>query len=348
MINKKAAVHDKVLGNLSLAALDMTPTAEQTVIMKQSTEGVTVKKSIALPVIMTVLVVSVYMAVAISANLFQWGVIVICTTFVIAVGAVFARWSTERLILRNARRSVILENFANESGLSYSLLVEKPELVGVIFQLGDSSKIRDRFCSDDDTFEVGNYEYTVRHGKSRTTYVYGYLRIKLERKVAHMFLDSIGNNMNIFGNSFSNIPIAMTSDQILSLEGDFDKYFTLYAPAEYEQDALYVFTPDLMALLIDTVADYDAEVIDDQLFIYGSEFNLLDKLVWEKITKIVATVGEKTIDRTDYYADERVGNRRLNVVAEPGKRLRRGISWQTKLAVGFTLIYFIIEILIRQ
>ena len=40
-----------------------------------------------------------------------------------------------------------------------------------------------------------------------------------------------------------------TRTQVLSLEGDFDRYFTLYCPKEYERDALYVFTPDLMALL---------------------------------------------------------------------------------------------------
>jgi hypothetical protein len=266
----------------------------------------------------------------------------------VAIGVILTRWAMERTGMREARRGFIFENFANDNNLSYSMLVEMPEYPGVIFHSGDSRKIRDRLCAKDDSFEVGNYEYTVRSGKTSSTYVYGYLRIKLKRRVAHMLLDSKGNNLNIFGGSFSNLPIEMSKDQVLSLEGDFDKYFTLYAPAEYERDALYVFTPDLMALLIDTVAEYDAEVIDDQLFIYGGEFNLLDSAIWKKITEIIATVGEKTIDRTDYYADERVGSRKLNIIAERGKRLRKGTSWRVIVVTGFVLAYFILQIVIRQ
>ncbi|MDQ2698207.1 MAG: hypothetical protein M3Y46_05380, partial [Actinomycetota bacterium] len=46
-----------------------------------------------------------------------------------------------------------------------------------------------------------------------------------------------------------------------------------------------------------------------------------------RMLRIVDTVGAKTVDRTDYYADERIGNRQVNIVAPQGARLRRGISW---------------------
>lgn len=49
-------------------------------------------------------------------------------------------------------------------------------------------------------------------------------------------------------------------DQVLSLEGDFDRYFTPYCPKQYERDALSVFTPDLMALCIDEAAPFDIEI----------------------------------------------------------------------------------------
>lgn len=347
-MKKTTAISDVRRTKFSFAALYMTPTTKQVASMKLSVEGVASKKSMAIPIVITVFVVSGYLAFALAANLFQWLFIVACVSIVVAIGIVVTRWTMERRSVRDARRGFIFENFANDNDLSYSLLMNMPEYPGVIFHSGESRKICDRLYANDNSFEVGNYEYTVRHGKSSSTYVYGYLRIQLKRRVAHMLLDSKGNNLNLFGGSFSNLPIEMTKDQVLSLEGDFDKYFTLYAPAEYERDALYVFTPDLMALLIDTVAEYDAEVIDDQLYIYGSEFNLMDPKTWEKITEIITTVGEKTIDRTDYYADERVGSRRLNLVAEQGKRLRKGVSWRTSLVIGFVLIYFILQIVMRQ
>lgn len=48
---------------------------------------------------------------------------------------------------------------------------------------------------------------------------------------------------------------------MLSLEGDFDRYFTLYCPGDYERDALYVFTPDLLALLIDESRHFAANAL---------------------------------------------------------------------------------------
>jgi hypothetical protein len=130
----------------------------------------------------------------------------------------------------------------------------------------------------------------------------------------------------------------MNKDQTLSLEGDFNEHFTLYAPKEYERDALYIFTPDLMALLIDNVSKFDVEVIDDQLFVYGSEFRLVDENVWRRIFAIITNVGQKTISQTDYYADERVGDRSVDVVAEPGRRLRQGLSWQV---IVFAVLFII-------
>lgn len=335
-------------GDMKFSSLSMSPAAEQIIEMKRSVESVMPKKSAVIPIIATVFGVSGYMAVMISATLFQWMVIAVGVLFVIVVGAFFVRWTSERLAMRNARQGLIFENFANDNDMNYSMLVERPEYPGVIFQSGESRRIRDRLCSNDDEFEVGNYEYTVHHGKTRTTYVYGYFRIKLKRKVAHMLLDSKQNNMNIFGKSFSNLPISMSHDQILSLEGDFDNYFTLYAPAEYERDALYVFTPDLMAQLIDVIAEYDAEVIDDQLYIYGPEFDLLDESVWRKLIAIKESVGKRTIDRTDYYADEKVGNRVLNIIATPGERLRRGLPWKA-IAITVAFIAMIVfQMLIRS
>lgn len=56
-------------------------------------------------------------------------------------------------------------------------------------------------------------------------------------------------------------------EQRLSLEGDFDRHFALYCPAGSERDALYLFTPDILALLIDRVRGLDVEVVGDRLLL---------------------------------------------------------------------------------
>jgi hypothetical protein len=278
---------------------------------------------------------------ALAASAEQW-LAVFLSNFTIAAAIGLGLWWIGVVVSEKAmERRIRFENFAHDNNLTYVAKEVDPEFEGIIFSSGHSRRLYDRFQSDD--FEIGNYRYTVQHGKSSTTYKYGYIRIKLQRHVAHMLLDGKSNNTNIFGASLSNLPLTMNKDQTLSLEGDFNEHFTLYAPKEYERDALYIFTPDLMALLIDNVSKFDVEVIDDQLFVYGSEFHLVDENVWRRIFAIITNVGQKTISQTDYYADERVGDRSIDVVAEPGRRLRQGLSWQS---IAF-IVFFIISVAIQ-
>ena len=170
---------------------------------------------------------------------------------------------------------------------------------------------------------------------SSTVHRWGYLAIKLDRMLPHMVLDAKSNNF--FG---SNLPTKFSRNQVLSLEGNFDEYFTLYCPREYEQDALYVFTPDLMARLIDEASRFDVEIIDDWMFVYSSQpFDLMNAATIDRAFRIIDTVGDKTVDRTEWYADDRaaddtalpqsaslLGNRMAgNTVAPQGRRLQRGI-----------------------
>jgi hypothetical protein len=151
----------------------------------------------------------------------------------------------------------------------------------------------------------------------------GYLAITLPRRVPHMVLDARSNDRG----PFSSLLRRPRADQHLSLEGDFDTRFRLYVPTGYERDALYVFTPDLMALLIDETGDLDVELRDDRLIVYKpGGFDLTDPVVWQRFEHIRATVGAKTWDRTDLYADDRAAPQlqfdAAGTVAPEGARLR--------------------------
>lgn len=257
-------------------------------------------------------------------------------------------------IARHAYRKLVanrlrLMAFARDNQLVYVEEMKKPPYPGVIFQTGSQRRSYDQFLGEaNGEFEIGNYEYTIQQGKSSSTYRYGYIRIALERHVAHMLLDGRANNTTVFNASFSNLPITMARDQTLALEGDFNEHFTLYAPKEYERDAYYIFTPDLMALLIDQAGKFDVEVIDDQLFVYGKEFNFYDATTWQRIMAIIMTIGAKTISQTDYYADERIGNRALDEVADGGRRLRRGVPWSVVAVAIFGLIMAGAQLLVHM
>ena len=165
---------------------------------------------------------------------------------VIAIGS-FVGWRRARVTRYRLHR------FAQANGMSYEGRVTAPALPGMIFSLGGSRMSTDLVRGTTPRFvEFGNYQYTVKRGKSSTTYRWGYVAVKLDVPLPNIVLDAKGNNG--FG---SNLPASFQKEQRLSLEGDFDEYFTLYCPEGYERDALYLFSPDIMARFIDNAAELD-------------------------------------------------------------------------------------------
>ena len=230
-----------------------------------------------------------------------------------------------------------------------------PGLPGMIFNLGDSRGRTDLVRGDRPRFvEFGNYSYTTGSGKDRTTHQWGYVAVKLDVPLPNIVLDATSNN-SVFG---SNLPATFDKDQRLSLEGDFDKHFALYCPQGYERDALYLFTPDIMARFIDNAAALDVEIVDDWLFLYGRrQFSTLDPATWAWLFSVVAALLDK-FAQWSRWRDERLmtdaaaaalpasaaaarrpGGAALPFaappaalrpppgVAPPGRRLQRSIPW---------------------
>lgn len=242
-------------------------------------------------------------------------------------------------------KAMRLEGFATANTLRYSTHSANPSYPGTIFGLGHSRAAIDHVTASSGRFlDIGSYRYKTGSGKEEVTHTWGFMALSLDRSLPHMILDSKANN-GLFGSS--NLPAAFSKSQVLSLEGDFDRYFTLYCPREYERDALYVFTPDLMALLIDEAAPYDVEIIDNWMFVYSSvRLDPLSPATYQRMFRIVDTVGAKTLSQTDRYVDERVGSFASNIVAPQGRRLKRGVSvFSIVFGAVFVLIWLVPQVL---
>ena len=101
----------------------------------------------------------------------------------------------------------------------------------------------------------------------------------------------------------TNLPAVFSHDQVLSLE----------------RDALCVFTPDLMALLIDGASPFDVEIVDRWMLVYSARpFPLADLAAHQRLLRIVSTTGAKTLAQTNRHVDERVGAFAANLVAPQG------------------------------
>ncbi len=240
------------------------------------------------------------------------------------------------------KRRTRMARFAAANGATFAHDQSNPSLPGLIFDEGDSRVLRESINFSDGTV-LGVHEYTTGSGKNRTTHRWGFVSVKLPRKLPNMVLDSEKNN---FFGLISNLPDTFSKDQKLSLEGDFDTYFSLYAPQQYGTDALYIFTPDVMQAAIDHGGGYDMEVVDDTFYVYmqmGADLSKADTV--KNLLDIASKVGGEIEHQGDYYADERVGDRALNLVAAPGQRLKGGFSWLIVVVIAFYAIGMLIQFL---
>jgi hypothetical protein len=199
-----------------------------------------------------------------------------------------------------------ITRFAARNGLRYGHdeTVSHP---GIIFRTGiDRTAERRLTTTAGRRVEIGNFRYTIPAEKRENAKVYGwgYVAITLDRRLPHMLLDARANNRSVFGIRTSNLPLDLARDQRLSLGGEFDEKFTLYAPSDYGRDAFYIFTPDLMALFIDRLGTFDVEIIDDTMFVYGGRFDLLDPRTYDWLQELVDTVVARTVRRTGRYSDD--------------------------------------------
>lgn len=111
---------------------------------------------------------------------------------------------------------------------------------------------------DNTKWHIFEYNYTVGSGRNSHTYYFTVVQVKLAKKLPYIALDSKKNTSGL-----RNYP---EGTQKVSLEGDFDKYFTLMSQVGANIDVLSIITPDVMQTLIDCEQQQDIEIIDDNAY----------------------------------------------------------------------------------
>ncbi|RLK52170.1 hypothetical protein [Microbacterium telephonicum] len=274
------------------------------------------------------------------------GVFTIVPLLVIGLGIAGAVYAIVRAVRGSSGERVYrLDRFAQANGMRWFARADAPPLPGMLFGVGHSRRATDIVRGDRPRLvEFANYRYKTGSGKNETTHAWGYVAVRLAQPLPHIVLDATSNN-SLFG---SNLPASFDRGQRLSLEGDFDDHFALYCPAGYERDALYLFTPDIMARFIDSAAALDVEIVDDWLFLYAKrDFSTLDPATWAWLFSVVGALLGK-LAQWERWRDDRLtgdaaglpfaapaGSLRPPVgVAPQGRRLARGIPWAAIVIVG--------------
>jgi hypothetical protein len=129
-----------------------------------------------------------------------------------------------------------------------------------------------------------------------------YLAITLPAPLPHLILDAAANNKII-----SDLPAGVDRGQRISLEGDFDRWFRVYAPVKYRLEAFYFLTPDVMAALIRDASGYNVEIIDNTLVFFAPKaVDFAKPEPWLAMHSILTDAASRLIASAELYRDERV------------------------------------------
>ncbi|MDR0957047.1 MAG: DUF3137 domain-containing protein [Candidatus Nomurabacteria bacterium] len=256
---------------------------------------------------------------------------------IIALVAVFVISYDSRY---SSKRNLSILRFAIDNDLHYTTDSEiTPPKGPLMFSIGyDRKQIRTLIFPDLSMFAL--YEYTVESGKSRATHSLEFMSMMLPRRVPHLLLNSKRNMVSV--------PVYNYQVQKIELEGDFNKYFTVYAPPNYHVDALQILTPDVMQAFIKYGQKYDFELIGNKLYAYRHP----STKTWsaagmrEALTG-VANVASQIREQTDTYRDARI-NGAVDIVAPDGMRFKIRPSWQRALIVILIVLFcYLMDYLIK-
>ena len=178
---------------------------------------------------------------------------------------------------------------------------------------------------------VGHVQFYQFSERTRTQ-DWIFAELTLPQRLPHIWLHSRHHT----DGSSSAVPYSLAPGDRVSLEGDFDRYFDTYAPEGVQQEALYVLTPDVMALLIDNAARFNVEIVDDRLYLYTRGYFdvLVDASWWQAVAAVVNSVGTKVTRSATHY-------RAAPSTAEAARRLHtRGVVWRRIVqAVGIVVLF---------
>lgn len=148
-------------------------------------------------------------------------------------------------------------------------------------------------------FDTAVRVFSVGEGQGATLHTTRMVRIPLSAEAPRITLRSRRG-----GGALSALPRVPRTRNELTLEGGFSDVFEVSVPDGYEVDALYLLTPDLMAILLDHAADCDLEIIDGTLHLYLSPVDLTDPEQLNGFLAVVGILHERFGRRTALYRDD--------------------------------------------
>ncbi len=293
-------------------------------------------------------------AAALGASIlakFQSGDVTNAVSFTVAISVIvivmfFVMRSTLRFTSwQRWRRATQLDQFARDNGLNY-IHDESVDPIGSM-----KINVKNATYTKMDTivtpqFEIGTiFAKDPNAGRGNQSRQFGYVRIPLGVDLPNMLLVAKSQTGSFFGTN-----AYYTKNETIKLEGDFDKYFTLIAPAGCQELARYFFTPDTMALFIDNDQSHTTEIVDGALYI-NIGVNWYDHTLWDRAQQLCATIGAKMAREAEVYQHANAANAHLEIdesaVATPSQSLVRRQPLAVRIFSIVLIIFAIISLFLQ-
>jgi hypothetical protein len=165
--------------------------------------------------------------------------------------------------------------FAAIMGYTFSDEAPFSTVSGDIFKLDNFGQIYDIASGTyrDHPLRIFEYQFSEGSGKSSHTFHYTILEIQFAHPLPEMHVMKTATSAEDILTMSRAIDAHFSSPMKISLEGDFDKYYSVYAPPDTQIEDLEVMTPDLMESLVDHCDEYQNigfECHDDKLYLHAT------------------------------------------------------------------------------
>jgi len=183
--------------------------------------------------------------------------------------ALFLAWIIGGAIVAQSKvRKEFMLQFAKTNGLQYVGCGDSAATKGNLFKKGNSTG---RSVSHLVEGEKGGrrikfflYTYSVGSGKHKQIYNYTVCEIFFNGQAPDIVIESKSD--------WDFISYAGNQQKEMPVEGFFKEYFGVYVPEDFEIETLEIFTPDVMAYLVEHAKKYNFEFVEDRLYIFRQGF----------------------------------------------------------------------------
>lgn len=192
-----------------------------------------------------------------NGKLLNVGVITLCAEiFTIIMGIIFADQQA---------RKVFMKMVASALKFSYKEYGVVGNTKAELFKIGNRKEITHFLEGEYQNMPVSlyNYKSVTGSGKNIASYRYTVFEVIYPFEIPRVIL---------LKKSILNERCMLSDKVVVKLEGNFNKYFELYTQEKFEKDIRVIFTPDVIAFLIDEAPNINFEMCDNKIYIYEEKF----------------------------------------------------------------------------